>query len=216
LQFWGYQGVPVIGVVQDFHTRSLHQSIAPTLLTAMPENKYFGGVKINMQRADEALADLEAAWTAAFPAFVYDYGFLDERVQRFYQQEQSMNQLIQIFAGIAILIGCIGLFGLISYTTAQRSKEVGVRKVLGASVPQIVGLFTREFVVLVGVGFVISAPIAYYVMSEWLSNFAYQMNLGVGVFLFSLTVSLAIALGTVGYQTYRAATANPVQAIRAE
>ncbi|MEM6647849.1 MAG: FtsX-like permease family protein, partial [Bacteroidota bacterium] len=216
LQFWGFQDVPVIGVVQDFHTRSLHQSIAPTLLTAMPENKYYGGAKINMQRADEALADLEAAWTAAFPAFVYDYGFLDETVQRFYEQDRSMNQLIQIFAGIAILIGCIGLFGLISYTTAQRSKEVGVRKVLGASVPQIVGLFTREFVVLVAVGFVVSAPLAYYVMNEWLSNFAYQINLGIGVFLFSLTVSLAIALGTVGYQTYRAATANPVQAIRAE
>ncbi|GAB5519378.1 MAG: ABC transporter permease [Rhodothermales bacterium] len=216
IEFWGNPAVPVIGVIKDFHTNSLHQPIEPTLLAAMPDRKYYGGVKINMQRMDEALADVEAAWTAAFPAFVYDYGFLDERVQRFYEDERSMNQLIQIFAGIAILIGCIGLFGLISYTTAQRSKEVGVRKVLGASVPQIVGLFTREFVVLVGVGFVVSAPIAYYVMSEWLSNFAYQVNMGVGVFLFSLTVSLAIALGTVGYQTYRAATANPVQAIRAE
>ncbi|HMB90237.1 MAG TPA: FtsX-like permease family protein, partial [Rhodothermales bacterium] len=106
--------------------------------------------------------------------------------------------------------------GLISYTTSQRSKEVGIRKVLGASAGSIVGLFTREFVVLVVLGFAVSAPVAYYVMQNWLENFAYRINLGTGLFLIALGVSLLIALGTVGYKTYRTAQINPVEAIRNE
>jgi len=217
VELWGNDAT-VVGVVQDFNTNSLHEEIEATILSPAPalNRAYVGAARVNTAQLSDALAAIQQSWESAFPDYIFEHVFLDERIAEFYESEQTIQQLIQTFALIAILIGCIGLFGLISYTTSQRSKEVGIRKVLGASAGSIVGLFTREFVVLVVLGFAVSAPVAYYVMQNWLENFAYRINLGTGLFLIALGVSLLIALGTVGYKTYRTAQINPVEAIRNE
>jgi ABC-type antimicrobial peptide transport system permease subunit len=217
IELWGANG-SVVGVVRDFNTNSLHQEIEATILSPAPalNRAYVGAARVNTAQLGDALAAIEQSWEAAFPDYIFEHVFLDERIGEFYESEQTIQQLIQTFALIAILIGCIGLFGLISYTTSQRAKEVGIRKVLGASAGSIVGLFTREFVVLVVLGFAVSAPVAYYVMQHWLDNFAYRINLGTGLFLVAFGVSLLIALGTVGFKTYRTAQINPVEAIRNE
>lgn len=215
LETWGIDGV-IIGVLQDFNTNSLHSEIEPTVLRPTLDFAYIGAARVNTARLDEALAAVEASWTNAFPEYVFEYDFLDDTIEQFYEDEAAMQNLIQSFALVAILIGCIGLFGLISYTTSQRAKEVGIRKVLGASTGTIVTLFTREFVVLVLVGFAVSVPAAYYLISKWLEDFAYRIEVGPGLYATGFVISLLIALTTVAFKTYRAATANPVDAIRAE
>lgn len=215
IETWGIEGV-IVGVLEDFNTNSLHQEIEPTVLRPTLSFAYVGAARVNTNQLNEALASIEAAWSNAFPEFVFEYEFLDDTLAEFYESEASMQLLIQSFAFVAILIGCIGLFGLISYTTSQRAKEVGIRKVLGASTTTIVTLFTREFVVLVLLGFAVSVPAAYYLISKWLEEFAYRIDVGPSLFAIGFFTSLAIALGTVALKTYRAATANPVDAIRAE
>ncbi len=212
---WNWQGT-IGGVIRNFNTNSLRQEIEPTLLVPTLRYGQRGAAKINTAQLDGALATIEQAWQDAFPDYVFEYQFLDESIADFYRGEQRMQRLVQVFSFIAILIGCIGLFGLISYTTSQRSKEVGIRKVLGASVTSIVGLFAREFALMVVIGFVLSAPLAYYIMGQWLENYAYRIDLGAGLFIIAFAISLAIALVTVGYKTYQAAMANPVESIRSE
>lgn len=211
---WGHKLIPIIGVVQDFNTNTLHDEIEATILIPTINQAGVGAVKVNTNQLSEALAAVERAWSTAFPHHLFEYTFLDDKIAQFYEEEQTLQRLIQAFALIAILIGCIGLFGLISYTTSQRAREVGIRKVMGASVPHIVGLFTRQFVVFVVLGFALSAPIAYKVMNTWLDNFAYRIDLGVALFAVAFGVSLAIALATVGFKTYRSAMTNPVDVIR--
>lgn len=212
---WSWQGT-IEGVVRNFNTNSLHQEIEATLLVPTLVYAYQGAAKVNTAQLNDALATIERAWQDAFPDYVFEYRFLDETIANFYESEQIMQRLIQVFAFIAILIGCIGLFGLISYTTSQRSKEVGIRKVLGASVPSIVGLFAREFALMVVIGFAVSAPLAYFVMGKWLENYPYRIDLGAGLFVIAFAVSLTIALVTVGFKTYQAAVANPVDSIRSD
>ncbi len=215
ISLWGNDN-QVIGVLQNFNTNSLHRPISPTILVTQRDSKYFAAIKLSTRNYGNAITEIQQAYEAAFPAFVFDYRYLDERIRDFYEGERDLQNLLQMFAFVAILIGCIGLFGLISYTTTQRQKEVGVRKVLGASVSQIISLFTREFVVMVALGFLISAPLGYFGMRAWLQDFAYQIDLGVVVFALAFFVSLAIALLTVGYRTWRTAIANPVDAIKYE
>ena len=210
----GQLSAPVVGVVRNFNTNSLHQQVEATILIPGLDAAYLGAAKVNATQLSEGVATIRRAWSQAFPEDVFEYEFLDDRISQFYEDERALQYLIQTFAIIAIVIGCIGLFGLISYTASQRSKEVGIRKVLGASIGNIVGMLTREFVAFVIVGFLISAPVAYYVMSNWLENFAYRIDLGFGLFAVALVVSLVIAIGTVGAKTLRAATSNPVDAIR--
>lgn len=173
-------------------------------------------VKITMANAKELLAKIESAWTAANPEYVYEYHFLDEIIQRFYEDEQRTSRLLTIFASIAIFIGCLGLFGLVSFMAAQRIKEIGVRKVLGAGVSDILLLFGKEFMQLVMIAFVMAAPIAYFAMSGWLQDFAYKITIGPGVFVTAITLALLIAAVTVGYRAFKAAAANPVDALKYE
>jgi len=215
IETWGIEGV-IVGVLKDFNTNSLHEEIAPTVLRPTLSFAYIGAARVNTNQLSDALATIETAWQSAFPEYVFEYEFLDDTIKEFYESEASMQLLIQSFAFVAILIGCIGLFGLISYTTSQRAKEVGIRKVLGASTGTIVTLFTREFVVLVLIGFMVSVPAAYFLISKWLEEFAYRIDVGPGLFAIGFFTSLVIALGTVALKTFRAATANPVDAIRAE
>jgi len=208
--------LPIVGVMKDFNSTSLHEEIRPCLLATRRTAYYEAGIKINMQGASEALRYIEKAWTAAFPEFVYSYEFLDERVAGFYREEQKMSQLFRAFSSIAIIIGCIGLFGLVSFVAAQRTKEIGVRKVLGATMRHILMIFSRELAVLIVAAFIIAVPIAYLIMNKWLENFAYRIEIGAPVFVLAFISSAMIAALSVGYRAIKAALANPVESLRYE
>jgi ABC-type antimicrobial peptide transport system permease subunit len=147
---------------------------------------------------------------------MYEYQFLDDAIASFYKQESALSQLYKIFAGIAVFISCLGLYGFVSFMAVQRTKEVGIRKVLGASVLHIVYLFSKEFTLLIGIAFLIAAPLAYYFMHHWLQHFAYRINISVGIFLLTIVSAEVIAWLTVGYQAIKAAVANPVKSLKAE
>jgi ABC-type antimicrobial peptide transport system permease subunit len=161
-------------------------------------------------------ADLLKVWDKYNPEYASRYAFLDESIANFYSQENQMALIYKIFAGIAIFISCLGLYGLISFMAVQRTKEVGIRKVLGASAGNIVYLFSKEFTVLIVVAFLVAAPVAWFVMKDWLSNFAYQIKPGVGIFLLAIVTSIIVAWLTVGYKAVKAALANPVKSLRTE
>ncbi len=205
----------IIGVTEDFHFQSLHQEVQPLVLNYIP---WFGIVAVRTAPGGHAAAldHLRATWERFAPGYAFDYKFLDEDFDRLYRDEERLGQLFAFFAGVAIFIACLGLFGLAAYTAERRRKEIGVRKVLGASVPQIVRLLAGEFARLVVVGFVLAVPVAYVVMSGWLSDFAYRIGLGPGVFLLAGGIALMIALAAVSGQAFRAATSDPVKALRHE
>jgi ABC-type antimicrobial peptide transport system permease subunit len=173
-------------------------------------------IKIAPGHSQQALKDIKKEWTAAFPNHVFSYTFLQNTIHQFYQKSRKTAELITVFTIIAIIIDCLGLFGLISYMAANRTKEVGIRKVLGATVPNILGLFYKEIALLTGIAFIIAIPVAYYLMHDWLANFAYRIHLGVGTFIIALAVSVFIALATVSWQSVRAALANPAKSLRTE
>jgi ABC-type antimicrobial peptide transport system permease subunit len=164
----------------------------------------------------EVLSGIEENWKATYPEGLFDYNFLDESIASFYKEEKRMSQILTIFAIIAIFISCLGLYGLASFMAAKRTKEVGIRKVLGASVQQIVMLFSKEFVWLVVIAFVLATPLTWYFMHQWLQNFAYQIDLNIGLFLLAGCASLLIALITVSYRSLKTAMANPVESLRNE
>jgi ABC-type antimicrobial peptide transport system permease subunit len=207
---------PVVGVVRDFNTGSLRANIFPTIMTPRSKDYRIMSVKIDMKRVKELLPKIEAAWTATYPEFVYWSQFLDETIAEFYEDEQKISRLFSIFSLIAIGIGCLGLFGLVSFMAVQRTKEIGVRKVLGASVSDILMMFVKEFAVLVLIAFVIAGPAAYLVMNAWLQDFAYRISIDAEVFFTSVMITVIIAGLTVGYRSIKAATANPVDALKYE
>ncbi len=159
---------------------------------------------------------IERTWQRVAPAQPFAYTFLDEAVDSQYRQEERISRIVGIASALSIFIACLGLFGLAALTALRRTKEIGIRKVLGASVPSIVRLLSKDFLKLVAVAFVIAVPVAYYAMSTWLEDFAYRIDLGVGVFLLAGLLALVIALATVGYQAIKAALADPVDVLRNE
>jgi ABC-type antimicrobial peptide transport system permease subunit len=169
-----------------------------------------------MHDATGTLKTIERLWNEAFPSYVFEYRFLDETIANFYRQERQLSDLFKVFAAIAVLLSCLGLYGLASLLAVQKVKEVGIRKVLGATVSQIVMLFSREFVVLVALAFVIAAPVAYYFMHRWLQDFAYRTNLSWWVFALAGTLTVVIALGTISIHAIRSALADPVKNLRSE
>lgn len=214
VKIWGREA-PIAGIVKDFNTTSLHNKVRPLLI--MLQNRYWkAGIKIHMQNTNSTLEAIESAWLSVFPEFVFEYSFLDDSIERFYDEEQRTARLINTFTIIAIIIGCLGLFGLVSYMAAQRTKEIGVRKVLGASFVNILTLLSKEFAVLIFMAFIFAAPIAYYFMNSWLEDFAYKIDLGFGLFFIAFAVSILISLLTVGYKSIRAARSNPIEALRYE
>jgi ABC-type antimicrobial peptide transport system permease subunit len=206
----------VVGVVKDFHTSSLRNPLAPVILSTQKANYQTFSVKMRPDKTKEILASIEKLWTATYPDFVYEYQFLDEKIDRFYRQENQLSKLYTIFAAIAIFISCLGLYGLVSFMATQKIKEVGIRKVLGASIGNIVYLFSREFTLLIMLSFCIAAPLAWYIMSQWLQNFTFRIKMGVGIFALAIIGSIVIAWITVGYRSLRAALANPVKSLRSE
>jgi ABC-type antimicrobial peptide transport system permease subunit len=217
LNFWdGDKVAPVVGVVKDFHSNSLREPIPPVVMGAWKDVYQTISIKIQPQKAEQSLAHIEKNWTETFPEYVYEYEFLDERIANFYQQETRLSQLYKIFAAIAIFISCLGLYGLVSFMAVQRNKEVGIRKVLGASVRSIVYLFSKEFTVLIVLSFLIAAPVAHYFMHQWLANFTFRIPLSWTLFGTAILSSVVIAWLAVGYKAIKAALSNPVKSLRTE
>ena len=207
---------PVVGVVKNFNGGSMKEEMKPIMLASWKMVYRSINIKIQPQTAKQTLAAIEKIWNNTYPDFVYEYQFLDDKIASFYKQENQLSQLYKIFAAIAIFISCLGLYGFVSFMAVQRTKEVGIRKVLGASVISIVYLFSKEFTVLIGVAFLIATPLAYFFMHRWLQNYAYRIDIGVGIFLLTILISEIFAWLTVGYQAIKAAIANPVNSLRRE
>lgn len=212
--FWGDEA-PIVGVVRDFNTQSLHTDLEPTVL-AVERNYYVSGIKIDGNQTVNALEAIEEAYSDAFPNFVFDYSFLDENIGEMYESEQRTARIMNIFTFAAILIGCLGLFGLVSYMAATRTKEIGVRKVLGASISDILKIFGGELFLLTGIAFLIAAPVSWYLMQQWLADFAYKIDIGFEIFALAFVGTLLIAALTVGYKSVSAALANPVKSLKSE
>lgn len=215
VEIWGSKAF-VAGVIKDFNASPLHHKISPVIIMAGTEAYYNGAVRLETKEVKKTLDEIKKTWESVYPNHVFEYSFLDETIAHFYDAERRNSYIMGFFAVIAILIGCIGLFGLVSFMAQQKTKEIGIRKTFGATVLQIVSLLSREFVVLIGVAFLVAAPIAYYFMSKWLSNFAYKISLSVWEFSAGLLVTLVICALTVGYRSVRAAMANPSDALRNE
>lgn len=207
---------PVVGVVKNFNGSSLKQEMKPIVLGSWKMVYRLINIKIQPQHAQQTLAAIEKLWNNTYPDFVYEYQFLDDKIASFYKQENQLSKLYKIFAAIAIFISCLGLYGFVSFMAVQRTKEVGIRKVLGASVVSIVYLFSKEFTVLIGIAFLIATPLAYFFMHQWLQNYAYRIDIGIGIFLLTIFISEMIAWLTVGYQAIKAAVSNPVKSLRTE
>lgn len=215
IKLWG-KNLPVAGVVKNFHTVSLHQPIEATILFNRLHNYQTLSIKIKPLAMQETVKQIQQKWEAAYPEFIFSYQFLDESIKEFYENEKKISVLLTIFTAMAIFIGCLGLFGLASFMANQKTKEIGVRKVLGASVESIVMMFSREYLVLIAIGFVLAAPFAWYVMNQWLSGFAYKIEIGPAVFLAGIGLTLLIAIITVGYRSFKAAIINPSDSLRSE
>jgi putative ABC transport system permease protein len=207
---------PVVGVVKDFHLNSLRDPIVPAVFACRKRNYQTIGIKIQSRKEKEVLGAIEKLWTQTFPTGLYEYQFLDDKIASFYQQERQLSKLYQIFAAIAIFISCLGLYGLVSFMAVQRVKEVGIRKVLGASVLSIVYLFSKEFTLLIAVAFLIATPVSYFFMHQWLNNFTFRIDLGIQFFLLALFGAILIAWTTVGYKALKAGLENPVKSLRTE
>lgn len=217
LNFWdGEMVAPVVGVVKDFHVNSLRDPLAAVVMSTWKGLYQTIGIKIAAGDPGPTLKAVEKLWNENYPAYVYESEFLDQKIANFYKQENQLSQLYKIFAAIAIFISCLGLYGLVSFMAVQRTKEVGIRKVLGASVGRIVLLFSKEFTFLIGIAFIIATPVAYYFMRQWLENFTYRINLGASVFIVAILFSIVIAWVTVGWRAIRAARANPVKSLKTE
>ncbi len=206
----------IIGVIRDFHAESLQMPLEGVLLDIdIPQLSLFS-FKINAQNIPQTLRFLEQQWTQFFPEKAFAYEFLDQAIARLYESDQRLGHTIGYFAILVVLISCLGLYGLVSLVAQQKIKEIGIRKVLGASTSQIVVLLSRSFLKLVLIAFVIATPIAWYVMNQWLQDFAYRIDIGWWVFALSGVLALAIALLTVSFQAIKAALANPVKSLQTE
>lgn len=204
----------IVGVVKDFHFASMKKAIEPVVLYYNPNNNRRISIKTTGADAAKAIAAAGVEWKRYNPNFPFNYAFLDESFNRLYQTEQRSGTLFNIFAGIAILISCLGLLGLTAYTAQVRTREIGVRKVLGASVPGIVGLLARDFIRLVLIAIVVAVPVAWYAMNKWLQDFAYKTNLDWTIFALSGLLAIVIAMITISFQSVKAALVNPVKSLK--
>ncbi|HEX3386692.1 MAG TPA: ABC transporter permease [Mucilaginibacter sp.] len=218
LIYGGIKG-KVIGIVKDFHFESLHQPIIPMIfLLPGPSNSFYNrmSVKVDGHNVQSAIASIGAAWRKYLPDVPFDYTFLDMKFQQLYDAEQQESQLFTIFSGLAIFIACLGLFGLSAFTISQRVKEIGIRKVLGANIPQIVLELSRSFMILVIIASLIALPVAGWLMHKWLQDFASRIDLSWWVFVLAGIAAFVIAFVTISFQAVRAASANPVKSLRSE
>ncbi|HWK06519.1 MAG TPA: ABC transporter permease [Puia sp.] len=212
----GFAVGPIVGVVKDFHSSSLKDSIAPVFMCNVRKNFSGASIKIEGNNVSAALGEIGKIWNDAYPSYVFEYQFLDERITSFYSEESQLSLFYKIFAGIAIFLSCLGLYGLASFMAVQRIKEVGIRKVLGATAANIVYLFSKEFVLLIGIAFVIATPITWYFVHQWVQQYVFRIPISGWVFVTGGILSVLVALATVSFQALKAAIANPVKNLRTE
>jgi len=216
LSMWDKKG-KIVGVLKDFHFNSLHDKIEPLIIKAGEEDK-IGSILVRTQagQTKEALASLESLCKQLNPKFTFSYAFSDEEYQKLYQSEQVVGKLSNVFAFLAIFISCMGLLGLAMFTAEQRTKEIGIRKVLGASVGSVFALLSREFLVLVFMALIIATPVAWYSMNKWLLNFAYRTPVQWWIFALAGVIAIVVTFITISFQSAKAALMNPVKSLRSE
>lgn len=208
--------LPIVGVVKDFKTNSLREQVKPTTISPQITNTFTVAVKMHINDLSQTTQEVQRIWERTYPEYAFSSHFSEETIEQFYQQETQLARLYKIFAGIAIFISCLGLYGLVSYMAVRRNREIGIRKVLGASIRSIVFMFSKEFTLLIAIAFAVAAPVAWYLLNNWLQNFQYKTKIGIGVFLLAMVSSLLIAWSTVGYRAIKAALANPVKSLKTE
>ena len=206
----------VIGVVRDFHMESLRSRVHPAALFMYPNYTRYLSLQLNTNDMRSTLVDLKDRWLGLVPHRPFIYHFVDEKFNAQYQTEARFGQVFLIFAGLAVFVACLGLFGLVTFMTKQRTKEIGVHRVFGASIMHIVVVFSGEFVRLVGAAFMLAVPIAYMIMKQWLTGFAYRIDIGLGTLALAGGIVLVVTLVTISYQSIKAASANPIEALRYE
>jgi putative ABC transport system permease protein len=217
LLYSGWSGrVSIVGVIEDYNNKSLREAVMPLTITTNHNVYEWIAVRMDRENISKTMDNVRKLFTGIYPSYMFDSFFFDERIERFYGNEAITAQLFKIFSILAIVISCLGLFGLVSFMAIQKTKEVGIRKVLGASVQNIVYLFSKEFTILIGIAFLIAAPLGYYFMHGWLSGFHYHTTIGWLVFVIAILSSMIIAWVTVGYKALKAAIANPVKSLRTE
>ncbi|OMP76388.1 ABC transporter permease [[Flexibacter] sp. ATCC 35208] len=216
INFNGDNQATIVGVVKNFHIRSLHADIGAVMIT--PFSKFYQNfaVKLNMGQLASTIPAIEKLWSARFPDKLFTYKFFDKQIAEFYETEETMLQLVSIFSVIAIFIGCLGLYGLVSFMVMQKTKEIGIRKVLGSSIGEILWIFGKEFAVLILVAFCLAAPVAWWMMSTWLEDFKYHVALGPGMFVSAVGLTMIVAGLTVSFQSVKAAMMNPVRSRKME
>jgi putative ABC transport system permease protein len=209
---------PIIGVVKNFNYASLHSPVEPLILTNHPWQGRFANLTIRIEPSDgsKTLASIQETWKRITPGIPFEHWFLSDGYAYLYADERRFNMILSYFSGVALVIGLFGLYSLTAFSIENRTKEIGIRKVLGATVTHLVSLVFREFAVLLMISCVLAAPIAYALMSRWLQHFAYRIEIHLPIFLFVATLTLALAAATVSYHAIRAALADPVKSLRYE
>jgi len=206
----------IVGVIADFHDQTFRENINPVFIAPETSNYSELAIKINMVDTKGALTGIEKQWTTVFPNFLFEYAFLDERAKEFYEKEQQFLSLTKLFSILAIIIGCLGIYGLISFYVVQKTREIGIRKVLGSSINAILILLTKDFLKLICMAGLIASPVAWYFMNNWLQGFNYRIEISWWIFVCAIGGLVLITLLTVGYQVIKAASANPVKSLRTE
>ncbi|OCX52189.1 ABC transporter permease [Mucilaginibacter sp. PPCGB 2223] len=206
----------IVGVVQDFKTNSLRESVKPVFISTRKKYYSVTSVKLHSANVLQAPQAIQAEWNKFFPEYANTASFLDKSIENYYQQEGQLSLVYKIFAALAIFISCLGLYGLVSFMAVQKTKEVGIRKVLGAGVGHIIYLFSKEFTLLILAAFIVAAPVAYFLMHNWLENFVFRIDIGAGVFAAAILTSVIIAWLTVGFKAVKAAYVNPVKSLKSE
>jgi ABC-type antimicrobial peptide transport system permease subunit len=219
-RFWiGMNGwhAEITGVVADFNIGSLHEAIKPTLITQFMPFAEKVGIKIQAGTdIPGVITQVNTSYKKIFPDGIFEYNFLDQQLDALYKSEIRLFSLFKIFSVLAMLISCLGLWGLITFAAQQRVKEIGIRKILGASVPNLVSMLAKDFIILVCIAIVIAAPLAYWGIHKWLQDFAFRINIGWTAFVIGGAAAILIALITVSFQAIRAAIVNPVKSLRTE
>lgn len=207
---------PIVGVVRDFHNWELSEAISPICIASNKQEYSNCGIELQPGNPEHTLAQVKEIWNKHYPEYYYECSFMDDQMAEFLEADSIIMNLIRIFAGIAIFIGCLGLYGLASFMVVRKTKEIGIRKSLGATVPGILWMFGREYIRLIIIAFVIAAPVAWWAMNAWLNNYVYRAPFGPGIFVAALAATFLVAAITVGVQSVRAALANPVKSLRSE
>lgn len=215
VKFWAGNGT-IIGVMKDFHIASLHTPIKPLILCLAPSNTSFMMIRLHAGQTKEALAAINRITRNINPAYPFEYHFADETYEQMYKSEMQVSALVKYFGSLAVVISCLGLFGMVAFSAERRTKEIGIRKVLGSSVIGIVRLLSMESLKIIIVSMAIAFPLAYWAMNEWLASFAYKSSGGIWIFIITASVMLFVSCVTISFQAIKAAMANPVKSLRTE